>query len=103
MTLTEIATHYGALSAGILIGILIVALFSNANDDTTQDRMTHASNAADAELLNYLNKSECNMFFNPGMGAWGLLDGQNKMLATAHTVHACLARAMEKDAGEVVA
>ena len=102
MTLAQASILFGVFCLGIVAGAFLIALFMGGSDSTdVEDRVEHAANARDAELLAYLNKSECNLFFNPSVGAWGLLDGQDKVIAIARNVHTTLARAMDKDAQEV--
>lgn len=93
MTAAQFAMLFGVFIIGVIIGVAILALFVNAKDDSSEP-VSHAANEQDAVLMNYLERAECNLFFNPTISAWGLLDGQDKMLATAHSVRATLARAM---------
>lgn len=99
MNLTQFAMGFGLLTLGILIGMFVTAVMVGRRDDA---EVLAAPEPRDTTLVNYLERSECNLFFNPGMGAWGLLDGSNKMLATAHTVRNTLGRAMDKDSEVVV-
>lgn len=96
-------TYYSLMATmlllGAAIGACLVSIFVHRRE-ALGDLAVVASHAHDAKLMDFLEKSECNLFFNPGMGAWGLLDGGNKLLATAHTVRTTLARAIEKDEGE---
>ena len=100
MTFSQFSLLFGVLMVGVMIGVFILALFVGSQDDT-DDLVSQAANAQAALLLDFLNNSECNLFFNPAMGAWGLLDGQNKMLATARNVHTTLTRAMQSEQSEV--
>lgn len=102
MTFLQFALEIGVFSVGILFGALLIAIFAINDRPATLDELADiAANAQDAELLDYLDKSECSLFFNPTLSAWGLLDGQNSLIATASNVRNTLARAVDSDARAV--
>ena len=101
MNISDFAILFGIFSVGTIVGMFTTALLAPLHDDS--DATESAPQTHDTTLLNYLEQSECNLFFNPEIGAWGLLDGGNKMLATAHTVRNTLGRARDRDAADGVA
>ncbi len=96
MTAAQFAMLFGVFILGVIVGVAILALFVNAKDDSSEP-ISQAANEQDAVLMNYLERSECNLYFNPTINAWGLLDGKDTMVATAHSVRSTLARAMVND------
>lgn len=96
MTAAQFSLLFGVFVLGVLVGIAILALFVGSRDDSSEP-LSQAANEQDAVLMNYLERAECNLYFNPSLGAWGLLDGHDKMVATAHSVRTTLARAMVSD------
>lgn len=98
MTAAQFALLFSTLTLGAVIGMVIEALRERL--DTT-DPVTQAANEHDAILMDYLDRSECNLYFNPTLAAWGLLDGKDKMIATGRSVRTTLARAILNDKAEV--
>lgn len=96
MTLAQFAILFGVFTLGTMLGVVLLALFVGSRDNA-DDIISQAAAEQDAELMDYLEHSECNLFFNPTLAAWGLLDGQDKMIATARSVRTTLARAMVSD------
>lgn len=94
MTLIQISLMFGVFMLGATAGVAALALLVGGRSDGVP---TSHANEQDATLMDYLEQSECNLFFNPTLSAWGLLDGQDKMIATAHSVRVTLARAMISD------
>lgn len=107
MTLYQYVSLVALFVCATALGGLVILLVMRYTDGPTMEELADmAANAQDAELLDFLEKSECNLFFNEQLGAWGLLDGSDKIVATAHTVRTTLARAIEKgspDGGDEVA
>lgn len=96
MTAAQFALMFGVFMLGATAGVAVLALVIGTRDDSST-LVTQAAAEQDATLMDYLEQSECNLFFNPTLSAWGLLDGQDKMIATAHSVRVTLARAMSSD------
>lgn len=101
-TLVIISLAIGGGALCFSLGAAIAALFLTmhiANDETWGD----ASQAADADAaadLDYLERSECNLYFNPTISAWGLLDGKDELVSAGHSVRAALQRARNKGRDE---
>lgn len=89
---------------GLASLMIVVAVFRSAKPTkpvTTADLVTQAANADAADFLAYLENSECNLYFNPVINAWGLVDGKDNLIAAGHSVRAALSRARQKDADEL--
>lgn len=100
-------THvWFALCIGVLIGVGIMAVvnmrdpFSDpmGHFDGGLDRREHKLHA-DTVLLDYLEQSEYNVFFNDTIdaGMWGVIAPHGKMIAAGATVRSALHRSKEKD------
>lgn len=105
--LPQISLFLGAVAMGV-IAMGVIATVIRADEQSLTEVLkdswfarTHEQ-ARDTELLDFLEKSECNLFFNGTLGAWGLLDGDDKIVATAHSVRTTLARAIEKGRQEAI-
>ena len=86
--------------SGASFGATLVWMFGRSHADAMAERSehaTHMAHAKDAELVTYLDKSECSLFYHPVLSAWGLIDGNNTLIATAHNVRNTLTRAMDND------
>lgn len=97
--------YFAVLIAGILIGIC-AAIAYRATDafEIEMDVLLDQVGERDStELLNYLEKSECNLFYNSTINAWGLVDGKDKLIAAGHSIRATLRRAQAGDIAQRVA
>lgn len=93
LLLLSVGLILGACAGTFLTAVVMTGRFAPPPEPLHND--------SDTALLDFLEQSECNLYFHPQVGAWGLLDGKDKMVATALTVRSTLARAMEKDAAEL--
>lgn len=93
----------GILIVGIVVGLCMAALLTAPFMEDVEDLIQQAENRDASVLLNFLEKSECNLFYNATINSWGLLDGKDKIVAAAHSVRVCLRRAQDKDLAERVA
>lgn len=100
MTGAQFALLFGMFILGALAGVAVLALMIGAREDNSS-LVTQAAHAQDAALMDYLERSECNLFFNPTLAAYGLLDGKDQMIATGHSIRTTLARAILNDKAEV--
>jgi hypothetical protein len=108
MTLFQYLSLIALFLCAVAMGGITVALVTRADEQQLDGVMQAAwfasasGHARDTALLDFLEKSECNLFFNTKLGVWGLLDGSDKIVATAHTVRATLARAVDKGAPKTI-
>lgn len=74
----------GALLTGATVGCATMGLFAAQQDS--------AETPPDQSLLDFLEASECNVFFNDRVdgGAWGILGADNKVIAAAPTIRSTL-------------
>lgn len=91
--------------AGILIGIYATIAYraTDASEIEMDVPLDQVGERDSSELLNYLEKSECNLFYNSTINAWGLVDGQDKLIAAGHSIRATLRRAQAGDLAQRVA
>lgn len=99
MNVIDFVTLFAMLTLGMLLGCAAAVVFLGKNDDASA-LLTQAAAEQDAALMNYLDRSECNLLFNPVLSAWGLVDGKDTMIATAHSARVTLARAILADKKE---
>lgn len=85
-----------------IFAIVCVILHGLLREDAV-DLVDQASNQNAADLLDYLERSECNLYFNATINAWGLLDGTDKLLAAGPNLRNLLSRALRADAEELEA
>lgn len=87
-----------ALITGLIVGMGLAAYMFHASPP---DDNQAAEN--DTKLLDYLEASHCNLFFNEQVhgGMWGFLRADNKPLATGRTVRNAIfnARSLANAAG----
>ena len=74
-----------------------------ASQDDVEDLLQQAFDRDAREQLDYLEKSECNLLYNPTINSWGLVDGDNNIIAAGHSVSTTLQRAKDGDMAERVA
>lgn len=89
-----------ALFIGVCLGMLIMAIMLASGRGASEDR--RAPNP-DTLLLDFLEKAEVNLFFNDqvsGSGMWGILDGENKLVAAAPTLRSAIDRACMREYNE---
>lgn len=55
------------------------------------------------EQLEYLEKSKCNLFYNPQINSWGLVDGKDKLISAGESIRDTIRRAQDKDLAARVA
>lgn len=94
MIAAQITYAIGIFALGLIIGMVIEALRNRLD---ARDSSSSTTDGSDAALMSYLESTGCNLLFNSSVPGWALLDGQDKMIATAHSVRTTLARAMVKD------
>lgn len=92
----QFALAVGVFALGLIIGMVIEALRDRVD---SSDPVASVTSGHDATLLSFLERAECNLLFNPALNAWAMLDGEDKMVSTAHSVRATLARAMVREPG----
>lgn len=80
-----------------IFAIVCIILQGLLKDDAI-DLVDQAANQNAASLLDYLERSECNLYFNATLGAWGLMDGADKLVAAGPSLRNMLGRAREADA-----
>lgn len=85
-----------------IFAIVCVILHGLLREDVV-DLVGQAANQNAADLLDYLERSECNLYFNPTINAWGLLDGKDKLVAAGPNLRNLLSRALRADAEELEA
>lgn len=93
--------------AGVAVGMVILSFFVGGKHDVfsnTQGELDtpgdRRSPHPDSALLDYLERSEHNIYFNDKIeasGVWGVLNKLNKLVATGYTVRTALQRAQEND------
>lgn len=88
-----------AYVVGLLFGAVIVAFFFGRRD-TAEDDLEIAAAREDSALLDYLEVSECSLYFNPRVdgGAWGLVDGASLVLGIGRTARQALTTARNNEA-----
>lgn len=84
---------------GVMIGGMVVA-FMVGRKDTSEDE--EPGGFTDTDILNWLEFSECNLFFNTQVdnGSWGLLGGRNEMISVGKSIRQVVAHARMKEAEE---
>jgi hypothetical protein len=84
---------------GAIIGIVIAALTLSSKRSSDND---HAlGHALDAARLDYLDRSECSLLFNPQFNLWGMLDARDKPFAAGETARAALDKARAQEQAEM--
>ena len=103
--MTFFLTYFAGLIAGILIGIWAAIAYqaTDAFEIEMDVLLDQVGERDSSELLNYLEKSECNLFYNSTINAWGLVDGQDKLISAGHSIRATLRRARDGDIAQRVA
>lgn len=91
------------LLAGIMLGICATLVYQYPFEVEMNVLLDQVGERDSTELLNYLEKSECNLFYNSTINAWGLVDGQDKLIAAGHSIRATLRRAQAGDLAQRVA
>lgn len=84
---------------GVLIGVGTVAFMVGRREHET---MVSSTADQDTETVNWLEFSECNLFFNTEVdgGSWGLLGGKNELLAVGKSIRQAVASARMKETAE---
>lgn len=82
----------------VFLSVVLTALFLPAPKARLRDQIKQAADADAACLLDYLQTSKHNLYFNPTMNAWGLVDGSDHLLAAGNSVRAVLSRSRQRDA-----
>ena len=89
----------------VLVGLILAALafLIRSINGELEDLIQQAADRDAGAQLDYLEKSECNLFFNPTINSWGLMDGSDKLVAAGHSVRTTLRRARDGDIAQRVA
>jgi hypothetical protein len=90
MTANQMAILFGVFVLGLFIGFSILALVVTGMDE---DIDIPRLGTQDTELLDYLETSKLNIFFNPSLSAWGLLDDTNKLISSSPNLRVTIASA----------
>lgn len=89
---------------GLVAGLCINFYDRDDEDDADfADAVAEAANQDATALLNHLESSECDLFYNSTINAWGLVDGQDNLIAAGHSIRATLRRAQACDLAQRVA
>jgi hypothetical protein len=91
------------LATGIVVGLCVAAILTKPFLDDVDDYVDRAANREASDLLSYLETSECNLFYNPVINSWGLVDGKDTLIAAGSSVKAALRRAQSNDRAELQA
>ena len=98
----ELLFNVGAVfSTGALLGTCLTALLMCKADK--DDGLRHLANSDASDLLTCLETSKYNMFYNPVIKNWALVDDKDKLIAAGISVRATLRRAQEKYRAEALA
>ena len=94
---------FALVCLGLIAGVILQMMWEDISSKDNPAGLSgpYADKDPDVMLLDYLEKSECNLYFNVQMGSWGLLDGNDSLIATGQTVRSTLARAILNDKAEV--
>lgn len=105
ITLDPLTINFGCVCLGVFLGVIIHSFLQGAKEgeplhfqmgemDGGQERRKYIPHP-DTVLLDSLEQSENNVYFNDNFesGMWGVLNKENKLLATGHTVRMALKRA----------
>lgn len=101
MTILQFFLYLAMFSMGTMLGVALMAVLVMGRTSTMDELVDIAAGAQDTKLLDFAEKSECSLFFNPVLAAWGLLDGQRTVLSTGHSIRTTLARAIDLGAQDV--
>lgn len=88
-----------ALIIGVILGAIIVAFMVGRSDPFDVDV---AEEAADTELLDFLDQSGGSLFFNKsvGDGSWGRMDDADKLVSVGKNVRQAIRGAQLKQAAD---
>lgn len=94
MNSLELIIDLTIFAIGMLVGMGVVAFVMRPTENNTVTTSTHS----DADLIDYLDESECNLFFNTQVdgGSWGVLDGRNELVTAGKTVRQAVSGALMK-------
>lgn len=93
MSQNLITLLFGVLVLGAVLGSLGTAVFSALRDDKAALAAEQAPPPQDTLALDYLDDAKCSLYFNTELQAWGLMNSENTLLATAPTARSTLLRA----------
>lgn len=93
----------GILIVGFVFGLCMAALLTAPFMEDVEDLIQQAENRDASALLDFLETSECNLFYNTTINSWGLVDGKDKLVAAGHSIRAALRRAQDNPLAERVA
>ena len=90
------------LMVGIVVGLCAAAVCTAPFMEDVEDLITRAANRDASKLLDYLETSECHLFYNPLINSWGLVDGDDNTIAAGSSVRTCLRRSQHNDLSDRV-